>query len=154
MRLRSFAALILGLVMVPPLNGAGSDWQNLAKIQQEDRVQVVDQQLRSYTGKFVSFSEGGITLLTDKEVTIAKADVYRVTVISRGRGRHVLRGLLFGTGIGLGIGAAASAPSSVKGSRGAVIATSAVLGSGIGALVGVAKAPQIPIYRAARIRRK
>jgi hypothetical protein len=154
MRLRSFTALILALVMVPLLNGAGSDWQNLAKIRQEDRVQVVDQQLRSYTGKFVSFSEEGIILLTDKEVTIAKADVYRVTVVSRGRGRHVLRGLLIGSGIGLGIGAAASAPSSVKGSRGDVIAAGTILGAGIGSLVGVAKAPQIPIYRAARIRRK
>ena len=155
MRLRLVTALLLGLVMVPLLHGVGSDWQSLARIQPEDRVQVVDQQMRDYTGKFVSFSEVGITLLfADKEVTIPKVDVYRVTVVGRGRGRHVLRGLLIGTGIGLGIGAAASAPDSVRGSRGDVIATGTILGAGIGALVGVAKAPHIPIYRAARIGRK
>src|SRR5512135_3386009 len=122
MRLRWVAALVLGLVMVPLVRGATSDWQSLTKIQPGDRVEVVDQQMRSYTGKFVSFSEMGIILtFADKEVTIPKENVYRVTVVSRGRGRHVLRGLLIGTGIGLGIGAAASAPHSVEGSRAEVI---------------------------------
>ena len=153
MHLRLVTALLLGLVMVPLLHGVGSDWQSLARIQPEDRVQVVDQQMRDYTGKFVSFSEVGITLLTaDKEVTIPKVNVYRVTVVGRGRGRHVLRGLLIGTGIGLGIGAVASA-SDTSGYRGDVI-VGTILGAGIGALVGVAKAPHIPIYRAARIGRK
>ncbi len=155
MRLRLVTALLLGLVMVPLLHGVGSDWQSLSRIQAGDRVQVIDHQMRNYTGKFVSFSEAGITLLTaDKEVTVPKDDVYRVTIVSRGRGRHVLRGLLIGTGIGLGIGAAASAPDSVRGSRGDVIAAGTILGAGIGTLVGAAKAPHIPIYRAARTGRK
>lgn len=155
MRLRLVTTLLLGLVMAPLLHGVESEWQNLARIQSGDRVQVVDQQMRSYTGKFVRFSETGIALLiADKEVTVPKEDVYRVTVVSRGRGRHVLRGLLIGTGVGLGIGAAASAPDSAKGSRGAIIGTGAILGAGIGSLVGVAKAPHIPIYRAARTGRK
>jgi hypothetical protein len=106
--------------MVPSARSVVSEWQSLAKIQPGDKVEVVDQQMRSYNGKFASFSETGITLMSaDKEVTIPKNDVYRVTVVSRGRGRHVLRGLLIGTGIGLGIGAAASAPHSVEGSRAA-----------------------------------
>ena len=155
MRLHQVGTLLLGLVMVPLLHGVESDWQNLARIQSGDRIQVVDQQMRSYTDKFVRFSEAGITLLiADKEVTIPKEDVYRVTVVSRGRGRHVLRGLLIGAGIGLGIGAAASAPDSAKGSRGAIIGTGTILGAGIGSLVGVAKAPHIPIYKAARTGRK
>ena len=155
MRLRRVSALLLGLVMVPLVHGAESDWQNLARIQSGDRVQVVDQQMRSNTDKFVRFSEAGITLLiADKEVTIPKEDVYRVTVVSRGRGRHVLRGLLIGAGIGLGIGAAASAPNSAKGSRVAIIGTGTVLGAGIGSLVGVAKAPHVPICQAARAGRK
>jgi hypothetical protein len=153
MRLHLITALMLGLLAVPLSSGIESQWQELSKIQRDDRIQVVDQKLRSYTGRFISFSDEGITLLADKEMTIAKPDVYRVTVISRGRGRHVLRGLLFGTGIGLGIGAAASAPHSVEGHRGEVIATSALLGAGIGALVGVVKQPEIPIYRTARVKK-
>lgn len=151
MRWRLVTALVVGLLMVPSARSVVSEWQSLAKIQPGDKVEVVDQQMRSYNGKFASFSETGITLMSaDKEVTIPKNDVYRVTVVSRGRGRHVLRGLLIGTGIGLGIGAAASAPHSVEGSRAEIIATSTALGAGIGALVGVAKAPRLPIYQARR----
>lgn len=151
MRLRLVVTLLVGLFMVPLVYGVSSEWQSLAKVQSGDRVEVVDQKVKTYTGKFVSFSEAGITLMSaDKEVTIPKDDVYRVTVVSRGRGRHVLRGLLIGTGIGLGIGAAASAPQSVEGSRAEVIASGTVIGAGIGALVGVAKAPHLPIYQARR----
>lgn len=151
MRLHQVGTLLLGLVMVPLLHGVESDWQNLARIQSGDRIQVVDQQMRSYTDKFVRFSEAGITLLiADKEVTIPKEDVYRVTVVSRGRGRHVIRGLLIGVGIGTGIGGAVCASDSTKGSRGAIVAGGAAWGAGIGALVGAVKAPHIPIYRAPR----
>ncbi|MBZ5689828.1 MAG: hypothetical protein LAP86_32940 [Acidobacteriia bacterium] len=151
MKSRLLTAVLLMTVMAPLLHGVASDWQSLSRIQPGDRVQVVDQKLREYTGKYVNFSETGITLqVADKEVTIPKDDVYRVTVVSRGRGRHVIRGLLIGVGIGTGIGGAVCASDSTKGSRGAIVAGGAAWGAGIGALVGAVKAPHIPIYRAPR----
>ena len=146
--------LLLMVIVVPFMQGATSEWQNLAKIEPNDKVQVIDQHMRSYTGKFLSFSASGITLQTsDKgDVSIAKEDIYRVTVVSRGRGRHALRGLLFGAGVGAVIGGAVCASSSTKGERGSVIASTTLLSAGVGTLIGVAKQPHTPIYQTKHIR--
>lgn len=155
MRIGVIVTLLLAIILVPVLQAGKSEWQNLGRIQPEDRVQVVDQQMKSYTGKFVRFSEAGLTLVElGKEVTIPKDGVYRVTVVSRGRGRHVLRGLLIGTAVGVGIGAIAGAPKSAADSRAGLVAGGALAGAGIGSLVGVAKSPHIPIYQAKRTQRK
>lgn len=137
-RLRVGWVLAAALLLVPSLlHAQKGDWQSLASIRPKSQVQVIDRKLRTYKGKFVAFTNAGITLIEDKqEKTIAREDVYRVTLVGAKRLRNVLIGLAIGAAAGAGTGAALMERESGYG--GAVAGTVVGLGglgAGIGALV-------------------
>ncbi len=58
-----------------------SRWQNLDQIHRGAKIEVVEQSLKSTSGKFVRYSQGDLTLeVQGKEITIQKEQVYRVSV--------------------------------------------------------------------------
>ena len=127
-------------VLAPVLWAQSSQWQNLAQIKPGTKVQVVENSLKSTSGKFVGFSETDLTLkVEDKEVVILKDQVHRVSISGKNRKRNTLIGLAVGVGTGAAVGAAANR---VVGEAWVVPGTMlghACLGAGIGALVPAAK---------------
>ena len=133
-------------------------WENLRTLRVGEKIQVVDQKLKSQNGTFVAFSDDVITFQADKdEVAIQRADVLRVT--SRERSKRK-RNALIGLAVGAAAGAAAlAAPLAGNccnpdvGSAGVaiVVGAGAALAGGVGAAVGAAIPSGHPtIYRAER----
>ncbi len=119
---------------------AQSQWQELAQIKPGAKVQVVENSLRSTSGRFVGFTESSITLTADgREVVIPKEKVYRVSVSGKNRKRNVLIGLAVGAGVGTGIGAATNQVVKEAGVIPAMAAVFAGVGAGVGAVVPAAK---------------
>lgn len=137
--------LLLACTLVPLAWAQSSQWQSLAAIKPGTKVQVVEQSLKSTSGRFVHFSDTDLTLKVDnKEVVIGKDQVYRVSVSGKNRKRNVLIGVAVGAGAGVGVGAAANR---VVGEAWVIPATAlgyAGVGAGIGALCPSAKT----VYRA------
>ncbi len=99
--------LLSALVLIPQLNAQESQWHSLGQIPSGTKIQVVENSLRSTTGKFVSRSETELTLSVDgKQVVIPRDRIHRVSIAGKHRKRHVLIGLAIGAGIGAGIGIA------------------------------------------------
>ncbi len=149
MRWHRFSApALLALLLSLPTNAQQSNWQNLAQVRPGDRIELTDMHLKVQSGEFVSFTESDLTMrVAGKEVVMPKEEVYRVTVHGRGRGRHVLRGLLIGGAIGGGIAGIVAAK--YPNGAGAGVAAAAMVGGGIGAGIGAAKPGHLFIYRAA-----
>ncbi len=146
---RFYALIFLGLILALPLSAQQSNWQNLAQVRPGDRIELTDMHLKVQSGDFVSFTESDLTMrVAGKEVVMPKEEVYRVTVHGRGRGRHVLRGLLIGGAIGGGIAGIVAAKYPDQGA-GQGVAAAAMVGGGIGAGIGAAKPGHLFIYRAA-----
>jgi hypothetical protein len=143
-----FLAWGLGLVFAPATWGQPSQWQNLAQVKAGTRVQVVEQSLKSISGKFLRFSDTDLTLrVEDRELVIPKDRVYRVSISGKNRKRNALIGLAAGSGIGLGVGLALLERE--KGFGGAVAGVTvayAAVGAGVGAVVPAGKT----IYQAER----
>ena len=158
--------LILGIVLSALVPGLGfaqtaqDSWDNLKTLRVGEKIQVVDQRLKSLTGTFVGVTEEAISFQVGQDsVTVQREDVLRVTCRERSRrGRNAL--------IGLGIGAAAGAAGMVialekttngpvyyDGEAAAQIASGAILVGGIGAGVGAAFPSHPTIYRAKSRRR-
>jgi hypothetical protein len=159
--MRNVLQITLSLVLLATLAGAQSpeqSWDNLRSLGIGEKIQVVDQKLKSQNGTFVSFSEEAITFQAGQgEVTVERSDVFRVSSRERGRsrGRNALRGFLVGGGIGLGIGVAMLASGALDVPTGeALLGTlvQAPLSFGLpGAGIGAALPPGHPtIYRAER----
>jgi hypothetical protein len=137
--------LCAGLVLAPLLHAQQSQWQNLSQIQPGARIQVVENSLKSTPGKFVGYSENGLTLRVDaKEVVIPKDQVYRVSVSGKNRLRNVLIGLAIGAGAGAGLGAAANRVVNDAAMVPSAAAALGGVGAGVGALCPAAKS----VYRA------
>jgi hypothetical protein len=123
------------------------NWNNLAQLKRGDRIGVIGSDMKRTEGRFVSFEEGGLSIETDQPVTIAKDRVVRV--YRRARTNRVWR-----TAIGAGIGVAAGAVlNATIGERfrnegqdvaGALIASGAGVGAGLGALSG---GGNVTVYR-------
>jgi hypothetical protein len=138
--------LVVDFVLAPLLQAQESQWQNIAQIRTGTRVQVVEQSLKSTSGRFVRFSETDLTLkVEDKEIVISRDRVYRVTVAGKNRKRNTLIGLGAGAAAGVALGAAIMERESGYG--GAVAGTTvgfAGVGAGIAALLPAGKT----VYRA------
>lgn len=155
-------ALILStaaLFLLPAIAGAQNpeqSWDNLQTLRHGEKIQVVDQRLKSQQGTFGGFSEEAITFrMKQDEVTIQRADVFRVSSRERGRtrGRNVLIGLAVGAGVGLGLGAAmyASGGLDISGAETAAFVSAPLSIGLVGAGVGAMLPPGQPtIYRAER----
>ncbi|HUU13423.1 MAG TPA: hypothetical protein VM182_06905 [Terriglobia bacterium] len=126
-------------------------WDNLKQVQPGQQIEVVEMNLTSLKGKFISHSAETITLRTDKGETMVERDnVMRVSVRGGKRGRNAL--------IGLGIGAAGGVAAGLglmereTGYAGAVAGT-IVFVAAVGAGVGAAFPGSRTIYRAERLRK-
>ena len=133
-------------------------WDNLRALRAGERIQVVDQRLRSQDGFFLDFSRETVTFQVDSDpVTVSRRDVLRVSDPGRSkRWRNTLLGLGIGAAFGFvsGMGACEHlTDTKCKGSdRVAVGAGVALVYGGIGAGVGALTPQHTTIYRAERRR--
>ena len=79
-RLFQVSLSILLLTTVAEAQAPEQSWDNLQTLREGEKIQVVDQKLKSQNGTFVSFSDEAITFQADKDqITIQRADVFRVS---------------------------------------------------------------------------
>jgi hypothetical protein len=134
------------LILTPLLHAQQSQWQDLNLIRPGTKIQVVENSLKSTSGKFVGFSETDITLkVENKDVVIPRDQVHRVSISGKNRKRNTLIGLGAGAAAGLALGVALMERESGYG--GAVAGSTvgfAGVGAGIGALLPAGKT----VYRA------
>lgn len=88
--------------------GTQDSWDNLRALHVGEKIQVVDQKLRSYVGTFVGVTEEAISFQVGRDqVTIQRPDLLRVSSRERTRrGRNALIGLAVGAAAGAAIGGA------------------------------------------------
>jgi len=96
---------ILVLALAPSVSWAQApqdSWENLKKLDAGHKIKIVDMSLKSWAGRLVGVSEESITIRAKEgEVTVARADVLRVTDLERSkRGRNALIGFAIGTVVG------------------------------------------------------
>ena len=149
-----FIVLSLGVLMLFITAGAQAQeesWDSLRSLRVGEKIQVVDQKLKSQNGTFVSVSDEAITFQAGKDaVTVQRADVFRVSSREHHkRLRNTLIGLAAGAGVGAVVGCA---NSGWEPGEQCMWALPFALGvGGIGAGVGAALPPGHPtIYRAER----
>ena len=151
-RLFLIALSILLLATIAGAQNPEESWDNLKSLRAVEKIQVVDQKLKSQNGIFVSVSDEAITFQAGKDaVTIQRADVFRVSSLERehSRGRNALIGL----GVGAAVGALIIEAAVANGEEvtpPALVGVSLMFGA-IGGAIGVALPPGHPtIYRAER----
>jgi hypothetical protein len=135
MRNAIIAILTLTLSSIPAAAQPASDsWDNLAKIQAGQRIEVVDTKFRKFNGKFVSVTREEFSLRVKNEVvTFQKSEVARVG-LRRSRSRRAFIGMLIGLGIGGGLTPMGWAAGEENGSAAlALLPVGLGLGAGIGA---------------------
>ena len=131
-------------------------WANLRILRVGQKIQVVDQKLKSQDGTFVSVSDDAISLRVDQdEISVQRAEVLRVSSHQgMGRGKHTLIGLAVGVGgglvVGLALGSLFTEPN--EGLKDPAFLPAFIgLGAGIGAGIGAALPTGRPtVYRAGR----
>jgi len=130
-------SLFFVFVLAPLMWAQSSQWQNLAQINPGTKVQVVEQSLKSTSGRFVRFSETDLTLnVENKEVVISKDQVYRVSISGKNRKRNTLIGLAAGAGAGAAWSAGLRNTENWRvGDTAGLIGGCAGIGAGIGALI-------------------
>ncbi|MBI4458946.1 MAG: hypothetical protein HY648_02665 [Acidobacteria bacterium] len=160
--MRRLTLITLSVLLLATVAGAQTPEQsrdNLKTLREGEKIQVVDQKLKSQNGTFVSFSEEAITFQADKDaVTIQRADVFRVSSREHPRrGHSALVGLGVGAAVGAAAGAAVGAALGEGGDLGRALTAGlgalyfAPVGAGIGAGLGAAFSSSYPtIYRAER----
>ncbi len=156
--MKSKALGTLLLILVPCLALAQKpedSWENLRQLSPGQKIEVVDMNLKSLRGAFMSFSDEAISLRTDDgEKSLERANVMRVSASGGKRGRNALIGLAIGAGAGLAVGAAVNAH--LRETTGPdILAEAAVplggaIGAGAGAGIGAAFPGSRTIYRAPR----
>ncbi len=133
------------LILAPLLHAQQSQWQDLNQIRPGTKIQVVENSLKSTSGKFVAFSETDLTLkVENKDVVIPRDQVHRVSISGKNRKRNTLIGLAIGAGAGAGVGAATHQIVKESWVVPGLMLVYAGVGAGVGALVPAAKT----IYRA------
>ena len=156
--MRNLVLIALGAMMIPNVLAASSpkdsqrqeavgSWNNLKKqLHSGQRIEVVDYDLNSRKGKFLSVSSTGILLEASggEKVMMPRTKVFRV--VTRKQIERVKNGL-----IGLGAGAVIGGYFGAAGSR-SDPPRDAIIGASIGAAIGVIggawSAPEVTIYRA------
>ncbi len=105
MRVLILRMIILILVPGPALAQRPEHaWENLNQLREGCKIKVVDMNLKSWKGSLVSVSDEAITireLRKQQEITVERANVFRVTDVRRSRrGRSALIGLAAGAIVG------------------------------------------------------
>lgn len=142
---------LLVLLWIIPVQAQQSRWENLNQLRRGTKVQVVEQSLKSTSGKFLSFSEEDLTLeVQGKEVIIARPQVYRVSISGKNRKRNTLIGTGVGAAVGTGIAVAIlEREPGFRGAAAGAVAGWVGVGAGVGALMPAAR----EVYRAEAIPR-
>ncbi|MBI2817265.1 MAG: hypothetical protein HYX72_10025, partial [Acidobacteria bacterium] len=109
--MRHLLQITLSVVLLASIAGAQGpqqssqnqeqSWDNLRTLRAGEKIQVVDQKLKSQNGTFIAVSDDALTFRVGKDhVTIQQADVFRVSSRERGRSRggNTLIGLAVGAG--------------------------------------------------------
>jgi hypothetical protein len=112
MRTLLFPICILGISSVSLAQGKPATWENLNKLHQGDKIQVLEMNKTKVTGAFSSVSDAAISLQGNgSPQTIQRQEVLSVKLM---RNKHRLRNTLIvagaGAGVGAGIGAATFHP--------------------------------------------
>ncbi len=139
-------SLFFVLILTPLVWAQSSPWQGLAQIKPGTKVQVVEQSLKSTSGRFVRFSETDLTLkVEDKEVIVLQDQVHRVSVSGKNRKRNTLIGFAAGASAGAAWAAAMRNTENWRaGDTAGLVGGCAGIGAGIGALIPSART----VYRA------
>ena len=99
---RQIAAVALAAVFsVSAVARDEPDWNNLGTLKSGARIGIIQSDLKRIEGIFASFSGSGISVLTDREITVPKEKVIRVYRRPRiNRGVRTVIGALIGVGCG------------------------------------------------------
>jgi len=150
-RMLALAILLTGAVTTAWTRGGEGSWDNVLGLAPGTRVQVVDLELKSFTGAVQAVGDEVITVRTKGgDVTVNRAEVYRVSLR---QGSHRGRNALIGAAIGAGTGIAIGLPLDLQGGEEGEYLHSMFLGM-IGAGAGTAIGAMVPgyatLYRAER----
>jgi hypothetical protein len=154
-RLIGLVFLTLWLPLLVSAQDARESWDNLKRLQAGQKIEVVDMELKSVRGTFVSYAEDGISLQTDNgPVSLERARVMRVSLREHSkRARNALIGAAIGAGIGVGLGlAAARTGVHETGEEYGVMVIFTPIAAGAGAGLGAAIPGYETIYRAQKRR--
>jgi hypothetical protein len=142
--------VVAALCTVAPFAAAtDADWENLRTLRSGQQIEVVQMDLKSFSGRLLKMSDDGIRVLVKKdERVVARADVFRVGVR---RGARRARNIGIGLGVGAALGAAAGrgllAATEGSDAAGAVLGTTTIIGAGLGGGLGAIQAGYKTIYR-------
>ena len=151
-RLTLITLSVLLLATIAGAQDPEQPWDNLRSLGVGEKIQVVDQKLKSLKGTVVSFSDEAITFQAGKDtVTIQRADVFRVS--SRkgmSRGKRTLIGMAIGAAAGTAVGASIGASYHEKGETPVFLLVAVPIGVAAGAVGGALSTDRPTIYRAER----
>lgn len=160
MRFASQKGLVLAALLLASSTARAADddsrpennWENLQRLRAGQKIDVVDQKLKTHRGEFSSFDEGAITVsLKDGPQRVARADVFRVSSReSSKRLRNAAIGAAIGAAAGLAIGAPLDYRFSNEGREHIAKTLFIPIGAGVGAAIGSAFPGFETIYRAPR----
>ena len=124
---------------------ARESWDNLKRLQVGQKIEVVNMDLKSVKGTFVSYAEDGISVQTGSgSLTTERSNVLRISLREHSkRARNALIGAAVGVAAGVGL------MEREAGYAGAVAGT-VVFVAAVGAGVGAAFPGSRTIYRAPR----
>jgi hypothetical protein len=127
---RQLALILAAALAGPALAADNSAWTNLSMLKPGTRIGIIQSDMKRVEGLFEGFTESGIIVRTDRDVTLRKEEVVRV--YRRPRVNRPIR-----AAVGAAIGAAGGAIlSSTAGTRfrneGQDISDAAFIGGGVG----------------------
>lgn len=155
MRRLIWVLVVLMCLPSPGVAQTGKDsWENLKQLQVGQKIQVVDQKLKSLKGTFLGVSEAAISLRTEtNDVTVEAPQVLRVSRLNASkRKRNIILGIAIGAGAGMGGGAALAFGLYDEGDAAKATALGLGLtaaGAALGAAAGAASGYQT-LYRASK----
>jgi hypothetical protein len=107
--------LLLFVPVFSPAQSSQHDWENLKELRPGQKIEVVETDMASLHGAFVSVSDEAITLKVGKtQESVERTKVVRVSVRDTS---HRTRNMLLGSGIAGGIAVAAAAVPLVSSSN-------------------------------------
>ncbi len=150
MRKRVLTGLLLTALPVLCLGqSTESSWDNLKQLQDGQKIDVVDVNLKSLRGKLVRVTDDAISLETKGgKVTLERERVVRVSTVGGGRAKNAALGTVAGAIVGLATGALAGFTYHEGEKMGRIVSVTVALGAGAGAGIGAAFPGSRTIYRA------
>lgn len=127
-----------------------NNWDNLQRLHAGQKVDVVDQKLKTHRGEFTSFDDSGVTIaVKNGPLRLSRQDVFRVSSRERSkRLRNAAIGAAIGAAAGLAIGAPLDYRFSNEGNEHIAKTLFIPIGAGVGAALGSAVPGFETIYRA------